>query len=209
MKLIFALIFFTAGLITFADQFTDELVDACHMGDIETVRDLIKRGADINARDSSGNTPLGYAAMAGNSDIYELLIKNGADFDLFDCSAAGDLQRVKELIADKADINAINRYGSTALLLASWDKGVEVMELLLNNGANIDLQNDQGRTALMSAAKNGQKKAVELLLEYDANIHLKDSNEKTALTWAQWHKAVDRTVAEEIAGILINAGAKE
>ena len=67
--------------------------------------------------DSSGKTPLAYAAMAGYRDIYELLIEKGARFDFFDCSAAGDLRRVKKLIAD--GIYVTNTSGSTALVLAS------------------------------------------------------------------------------------------
>jgi len=68
----------------------------------------------------------------------------------------------------------------------------------LNNVADIDFQNSQGRTALMIAAKNGQRKAVELLLDHNANVHIRDKDDKTALKWAQWHRVVDRVVAEEI-----------
>ncbi len=209
MKQIAALFFVVAGLIGFADQYTDELADACYMGDIEIVRDLIGRGADINATDSSGKTPLANAAMAGYRDIYELLIEKGANYNFFDCSAAGDVLRVNKLIADGTDVNATDKFGSTALMLASQDSGVDVMEILLNNGSNIDFQNSQGRTALMIAAKNGQRKAVELLLDHNADVHIKDQDDKTALKWAQWHKVVDRVVAKEIEDALTKAGAKQ
>ncbi len=209
MKRIAALFLVMAGLTAFADQFTDELADACYMGDIVVVKDLLARGADVNATDSYGTTPLGNAAVAGNRSIYELLIERGAHFDLFNCSAAGDVQRVKKLIAKDTDVNATNKVGSTALMLASRDSGVQVMEILINSGANIDTQNSQGRTALMNAAKNGQRKAVKLLLDHNADLHIKDEDGRTALEWAQRHRVVDRAAAKEIEDVLTEAGAKE
>lgn len=71
-------------------ELISELADACYMGDFEVVRILVKMGADINAEDSDGVTAIEYAAAAGNKGIYEFLIANGANFDLFLCSAAGD-----------------------------------------------------------------------------------------------------------------------
>lgn len=209
MKRIAALFFVAAGLTAFADQFTDELVDACYMGDTVVVKDLIARGADIDATDSYGSTPLANAAVAGNRDIYELLIEMGATFGLFECSAAGDVQRVKKLIAKGADVNATNKVGSTALMLASRDSGLEVMEILIDSGANIDTQNSQGRTALMNAAKNGQRKAIRLLLDHNADLHIKDEDDNTALKWAQWHRVVDQAAAKEIEDVLTKAGAKQ
>ncbi|MBU2950314.1 ankyrin repeat domain-containing protein [Tamlana agarivorans] len=48
------------------------------VGDIETVRKLIERGADVNAK-SNGMTPVMYAAKFNRVEILQLLIDNGAN----------------------------------------------------------------------------------------------------------------------------------
>jgi ankyrin repeat protein len=48
-------------------------------GDIETVRLILERGADINARQQNGFTALHGAAGAGRADLVELLLAHGAD----------------------------------------------------------------------------------------------------------------------------------
>jgi ankyrin repeat protein len=45
---------------------------------LETCKELIRRGADVNAIDANGNTPLYEAAGFGNAEICELLLLNGA-----------------------------------------------------------------------------------------------------------------------------------
>ncbi|MDH1657963.1 ankyrin repeat domain-containing protein [Pseudomonas mosselii] len=64
------------------------LMEACWRGDIEEARQLIKDGADVNARNKNGTTPLMYAKTyafsTGNITLIELLLKNGADIDARD-----------------------------------------------------------------------------------------------------------------------------
>jgi len=57
----------------------DELLEAIMDGDIERAKSLIDAGADVNARDIDGWTPLMYAALNGHTEIVELLIESGAD----------------------------------------------------------------------------------------------------------------------------------
>ena len=186
-------------------ELISELVDASYMGDFEVVRILVNMGADVNAKDSYGKTAIESAAMAGNNGIYEFLIAKGVNSDLFVSASATDEKRVRELIRNGADVNAVNEYGSAALMLASKDAGLEVMEILLLNGAEIDHQNGQGRTALMYAAKNGWKEAVKLLIDHNADIHIKDSDKRTALEWAERHKIVDLVIARSIIELLLES----
>ena len=191
---------------TLEKELISELVDASYMGDFEVVRILVKMGADVNAKDSYGRTAIESAAMSGNNGLYEFLIANGGNSNLFISASATDEQRVKELISNGSDVNAVNEYGSTALMLASKDTGLEVMEILLLNGAVIDYQDRQGRTALMMAAKNGWKEAVAFLLNHDADIHIKDNNNKTASEFAEWHKNINLMVGREIIELLMESG---
>ena len=53
--------------------------DAAHTGNIEAVKQHLASGADLNAKDSEGGTPLHHAAWNGHKEIAELLIEKAAD----------------------------------------------------------------------------------------------------------------------------------
>ena len=55
------------------------LIQATKDGNIEAVKQHLAAGADVNARDANGLTPLHGAAFLGEKEIVELLIAKGAD----------------------------------------------------------------------------------------------------------------------------------
>jgi ankyrin repeat protein len=56
-----------------------DLHSAASAGDAERVRELLKKGADPNAKNEYGNTPLHEAASRGHVDVVRLLLEHGAD----------------------------------------------------------------------------------------------------------------------------------
>ena len=83
----------------------------------------IKAGADLNARDMWGETPLHYAAMEGYTDSVNVLLEAGADVNaregfigntpLHNAASCGHEEISKTLIRAGADVNAKNKYGET------------------------------------------------------------------------------------------------
>ncbi|KAK8783496.1 hypothetical protein V5799_010140 [Amblyomma americanum] len=57
---------------------------ACDRGHLEVVKLLLDRGADPEAKDAEGQTPLHYAASCGHQQVAELLLKRGARRDVKD-----------------------------------------------------------------------------------------------------------------------------
>ena len=50
-------------------------------GDLEVVRFLIVKGADVNAKDDEDHTPLHWSAREGHLEVVQALIKSGSNFD--------------------------------------------------------------------------------------------------------------------------------
>ena len=94
------------------------LIAAIAGGDIETVKQHLAAGVDVNAKNKVGGTPLHYAALEGRKEIVELLIAKGAD------------------------VNATDGDGDTALHLAgSTTASTEIAELLISKGADVNAMN--------------------------------------------------------------------
>jgi ankyrin repeat protein len=60
---------------------TDRLWDAVNEGDVRTVEQLIKMGANVRARKPAGETILHFAAYHGHVEIAKLLIENGVEIN--------------------------------------------------------------------------------------------------------------------------------
>lgn len=58
-----------------------ELMKACGQGNAERVKQLLQKGADINAGDTDGDTALMYAAQSGHTEIVKVLAELGADIN--------------------------------------------------------------------------------------------------------------------------------
>jgi ankyrin repeat protein len=80
-----------AKKITEKRVFTGSLQDTAPYADIDSVRMLLDRGADANAYDFLGRTPLMYAAVSDTLplDVVQLLIQHGADVNAKDRHAKG------------------------------------------------------------------------------------------------------------------------
>ena len=116
-----------------------QLLKAAESGDIKRTKNLIKDGADVDAKGRYGWTALYIAAKAGKTEVVEELVKAGAD------------------------VNVKGKYGGTALHWAT-DNGF-IVQLLLDSGANINVTDDDGWTALHEAAYNGYDDNVNKAIE--------------------------------------------
>jgi uncharacterized protein len=156
----------------------EALVKAVNNGDLQSVRALLKSGADVNARSGDGSTPLLWAAHHSRLDI------------------------ARALVAAKAAVDTPNDFGVTPLLEASRSGDAAMVELLLGAGADPSRAHPEGETPLLSAARSGSVPAVRLLLARGANVNAAEKfQQTTALMWAaaEGHLAV--------VDLLIEAGA--
>lgn len=123
-----------------------ELANAVLASDIERIRFLVEKGADINNRDNQGYAVLQNAARNRDDKV------------------------VAELLALKADVNATDSDGMTALHHAVMRNHPETIKALAEGGAALDVKNRDGYTPLTMAIIEDQFKSAIALIEAGAPL---------------------------------------
>jgi len=179
--------------------------------DSKTLRKLLAKGANPNAEDAVGRTPLIMAAEAGNADGCRALLEKGADPLMQDfagntalmAAAAKGQTAILPILYDRhADVNAKRTDGSTALLLAVLGGSIDTIKSLLDHGADVNARTAGKRTMLMSAILAHKTAAARMLISRKADVKAQTDTGDTALKFA--------TVSgiTELIPILRQAGAK-
>ncbi len=114
-------------------QIDKALFQGCRGGDYNKVRLAINFGADVEAKDNGGQTPLHWAARRNHIEIAKLLIELGAD------------------------VNAKKFDGWTPLHWASWNSHIEIVKFLIEKGADVEAKDNRGITPLHLAYSDEMK----------------------------------------------------
>ena len=169
------------------DELNKRLYDAVSGNRISEIEQLLKQGADVNAKDKNGWTPLHQAANKGFPEIVKLLIKNGADVNVKDKDGWTPLHDAlywdlvgiaKLLIENGADVNAKDKRGETPIHKASKFKNINVVEVLIENGVDPFIKNKDGETALDLCEDKAIREILEKYMnEYNQTIDETKNNE--------------------------------
>src|ERR1700728_1214508 len=140
------------------DALAAALQAAVRTGNLTEVKRLVLAGADVNARDAMGSTPLLDASWAGDPSVVAFLLAHGAEVNVRHAQA-----------------------GATPLQYAVLTGRAAIVKLLLVAGARVDLPYRNGQTALHVAASRGNVEVVQLLIGAHASLAALDSDGNTAL----------------------------
>jgi ankyrin repeat protein len=151
---------------------------------------LLAEGADPNAADSHGVTPLHVAAARGTAWAVRILLEAGASPALTDEWEVTPLHRaatpaVAELLLDAgAPLDAPDRDGATPLHRAVGSGLTETADRLIEAGADLRAVDTDGRTALHLAALAGRGLTVDRLLDEGADPSARDGDGRLPLDLA-------------------------
>jgi ankyrin repeat protein len=152
-------------------------------GDRASALKEIAAGADVNASQGDGTTPLIWAVYKVDSDLVATLLKHGAkpnvankygSTPLAEAVKIADAGIVKQLLAAGADVESPNADGQTALMLAARTGALEIAKDLVAHGANVNAKEAwRGQTALMWAADANQAEIAQLLISKGADVNVR------------------------------------
>lgn len=193
-----------------------QMQHAAQSGDSHHIEALLKQGANIEAPDADGRTPLLLAIHSRQADAARALMEAGADVNAKDtiqdspylyAGASGQTGIVQMTIAHGAGLRSTNRYSGTALIPAAERGHVSTVQALIEAGVEIDHINNLGWTALLETIILGDGSAryveiTELLIAAGADVNLADGEGVTPPAHSRKHQ---QTAIEQL---LRDAGAR-
>ncbi len=154
---------------------------------------LLALGADAEAEDAAGMTPLDQAAVSGEIEMAQLLIDNGARVRLPAAVALERHDEIAQILAENPDCLRPGGRWARLIIRASERAPAPVIESLVRGGASVHVRDDHrtsvdgthGYTALHAAAFHGNADAARMLLRHGANpMDREDKYWGTPAGWA-------------------------
>ena len=199
-----------------------ELHREAKRGNLERVRELLRAGADVNAKDRQNRTPLTHAlkSPAASVELVQLLLDSGgtvAENSRFDgentslaavCLRGGDPSKLALVLDGGADVLYQSSHGYDALMDAihrahaeTDPRLIDVLKMLIAGGVPLNGITSYNESALRSLSRLGRFDAIQLLLDAGAD--------GSQLAWTPLHRAVALGNLEDMKTLEVGAALEE
>ena len=184
------------------------IFESIKAGDVDAVRSAVRDDpSQAAARDENGLSAVRAALYAHTQEIADVLLEAKPELDVFDAAAAGDVDRLTELLDGDGDlVGAWSEDGFNPLHLASFFDRGKAVRLLLDRGADVGAvaRNDMKVQPLHSAVAANSMEIVAALLVAGADPNAKQQGGFTPLMAAEQHEEEGDMVR-----LLMDHGAEE
>ena len=170
------------------------LLAALVQGHFEVAKSLLKRGADVDVRESTGKTILLVSLSYHKEEdkllkVVDFLLEHGADVNARDDTFQSSLHLAENygmqqvatiLVENHADVNVQDNHGKTPLhrLLGTYhDYNSDHVRLLLECGAEVDIRDKDNQTPFCLAVQSGCVRTMRILLECGADAIVEKNGE--------------------------------
>ena len=159
------------------EESTKKLVEIIRSGNKAALEELLKQEPELlRFASPNGSSVVLLTAYYGHAELADVFVRNGAKLDVFEASATGNLERLRELVkGDAGLVNAFATDGFFPLGLAAFFGHRAIVEFLLKNGADVNTaaRNAQKVTALHGAVARRDVEIAKMLLERGADANAK------------------------------------
>jgi ankyrin repeat protein len=161
------------GGLVMAEESTKKLLEAIRGGDKIGLEALLSKEPELlRFAAPNGSSVVLLAAYYGHAALAEIFVRHGVKLDVFEASATGNLERVRELVKENSGlVNGFAADGFFPLGLAAFFGHRAIVEFLLKNGAEVNTasRNAQKVTSLHGAVARRDVEIVKMLLECGAD----------------------------------------
>jgi len=159
------------------EETTKKLMEIIRSGDKAALEEMLKQEPELlRFAAPNGSSVVLLTAYYGHAELAEAFVRNGARLDVFEASATGNLERVREFVKENAQlVNSFAADGFFPLGSAAFFGHRTIVEFLLKNGAEVNTaaRNAQKVTALHGAVARRDVEIVKMLLDRGANANAK------------------------------------
>ena len=184
------------------------IFESIYAGDVDAVRSAVADDPSLAAaRDENGRSAVRAALYVHKQDVADVLLEAKPELDVFDASAAGDVDRLTELLDDDPDLlGAYSEDGYTPLHFAAFFNQGKAVRLLLDRGADVGAvsRNDMEVQPLHSAVAANSREVAAALLIAGADPNAKQKGGFTPLMGAEQNEKEGDMVR-----LLMDHGAEE
>ena len=184
---------------------SQEMLEAAAQGNLAEIEKLLAQGADVNARDTNGITPLMLASAEGYREIVMLLLGKGADASITNNQGETAMSLTsEETIRKLLRQHGLPRQNTSIddLCFAARIGDLQAIKNQLLAGIDVNGRGKERISALIEASLEGKSGIVEFLLEKGAEVNAQTEYGLTALM------AASREGHLEIVKMLLQKGAR-
>lgn len=163
-----------------AGRATKNLLSGIKHLSVKAVEKLLALGADPDAQNESGETPLLLACYRKDQESF-----------------------VRLLVNIGANVNLADDCGNTPLIVSAADDRLKTVRLLVDRGADVNAQNVEGDTPLTNASIWGERRTVQFLLSRGADPGLVDGLGCSAMDLAS--QKGNQTIAAMMRAVMVEA----